>query len=298
MDKNFIRIITQKLGIYEKVAKLYSKLYVEKKYHKIESINRAKLSKLSDYQKTRPLNNLPTLSNSLPNSGGIQIDVNEVNVETLYNSMVEKESRVSGVKDFEGMALNDALAVDNWKHYSFYDIAEALSNLAKSHTNKQSFSALEMGCGAGTMYQFIKYMGCNTYLGLDGNPLAFKYSPYILDNFDSYKLVNLQEEINYTYKFDVIFSFEVLEHIREDKTNYFLKSIVNHMDNSSVFIGTIAHSVMDVHINIQTRNWWLNEFEKVGLKECKKSTVYQQQLADNHPYNWTKADSYIFILTR
>jgi 2-polyprenyl-3-methyl-5-hydroxy-6-metoxy-1,4-benzoquinol methylase len=298
MNKNFIRILTQKMGIYQRVADLYSRFYVEKKYNKIANNNKIEFNKLKERFASIPLNKVSNLQNTLPNSGGIPVNIEGIDINNLYAEMIKKESRKAGVPAFEGLALNDALAISDWKHFSFFNTASALTNIAKKHLNKNEFSALEMGCGAGSMYQFIKYMGCVEYLGLDGNPLAFVYSPYIKDNLEYFRLVNLQEEINFNYTFDLIYSFEVLEHILEEKTDYFIKTIVNHMNSNSIFICTIAHSVMDVHINIHSRDWWMKKFQKNGLVELPSSGHYSNQLAQNHPYNWTANDSHIFFLSK
>lgn len=294
---NKIRIITQKLGIYYHVVNLYEQLFIKPKYLKLESKNKKRYLDLE--KKSKVLLNVElakSISNTLFNSGGIPINVNNISIDQLNESMVKNESRKTGIESFDGMALNDAVAIESWKHYSFFDLAKTVTDLTKSVLNKPTISILEMGCGAGSMFEYFKIMGCDNYIGLDGNPLGFEHSPIISKNKDFFRLVNLQEEIDFNKTFDLVYTSEVLEHIREDKTAFFIKTIVNHMNQNSIFIGTIATSIMDVHINIQTRNWWLNMFSIHGLLPVADSEKYEKQLSDNHPYNWRSNSSHVFIL--
>jgi len=299
MNLNFIRRVTQKTGIYYRLANIYLNLIVKPKYKKLEKINRSKLETINAESKVILDSKIASqIVNGLPNSGGIPIEVEKIDVTGLQSDIIRNESRKTGIQDFEGMALNDAVAVESWQHYSFLELAKTISAIAKSHIGKDTFSLLELGCGAGSMFEFFKVLGASLYIGLDGNPLAFKYSPIIYKNQDFFRLVNLQEEISYHRFFDVVFTSEVLEHIREDHTDEFLKTISNHMNKDSIFLGTIALTRMDVHINIHDKKWWLDKFAMQGLFPFEKSAAYENQIADANPYNWNRNTSHIFALKK
>jgi 2-polyprenyl-3-methyl-5-hydroxy-6-metoxy-1,4-benzoquinol methylase len=299
MNLNFIRKFTQKTGIYYRLANVYAKHIVEPKYKRIEKTNRIELEKLKANAKVvLDAEVASQINNCLPNSGGIPIEVDEIDVTNLQSDIIKKESRKTGIKRFEGMALNDAIAIEDWKHFSFLKLARTVSGIAKSFTRKETFSVLELGCGAGSMFEYFKLLGASLYIGLEGNPLAFKYSPIISKNKEFFRLVNLQEEINFNRSFDLVYSSEVLEHIREDYTDIFLKTVCNHMNKNSIFLGTIALTQMDVHINIHNRKWWLDKFTKQGLFPFEDSVTIENQLAKANPYNWNKNTSHIFALKK
>jgi 2-polyprenyl-3-methyl-5-hydroxy-6-metoxy-1,4-benzoquinol methylase len=299
MNLNFVRTITQKTGIYYRLANLYANLVVKPKYKKIEKVNRVEFEAIKS-NATNVLDQAVAsqVTNALPNSGGIPVEVEKINVETLNSNIIKNESRKTGVQSFEGMALNDAIATEDWKHYSFLPLAKTVAEIAKKNAGKETFSILELGCGAGSMFEYFRIMGASLYIGLEGNPLAFKYSPVLSKNQDFFRLVNLQEEVNFNRRFDLIYTSEVLEHINEDKTDMFLKTIANHMDKDSLFLGTIAFTVMDVHINVHDKKWWLEKFSKQGLFPFEGSATLENKLAENNPYNWNRNTSHIFALKK
>ena len=299
MNLNFIRSLTQKTGIYYRLANLYAKYVVKPKYLKIEKVNRARFEEIKNTA-TVVLDRAEAIQvkNQLPNSGGIPVEVDKINVEALQSDIIKNESRKTGIENFEGLALNDAIATEGWKHYSFLPLAKAVAEIAKTNAGKNTFSVLELGCGAGSMFEYFKVMGASLYIGLDGNPLAFKHSPVLSKNQEFFRLVNLQEEVNFNKRFDLVYTSEVLEHINEDKTDFFLKTIANHMDKDSIFLGTIALTYMDVHINVHDRQWWLDKFSKRGLYPFEGSAALENKLAGNSPYNWNRNTSHIFALKK
>ena len=299
MNLNLIRQITQKMGVYYFLGDLYQNSFVKPKYKKIEKLNRIKLDEI----KSTSIQHLnyevaKAIANVLPNSGGIPVDVKQINLDELKNDIIKNESRKTGIGNFDGLALNDAIATEDWKHFSFFDLAVTISEIAKQTSGKNKFSILEMGSGAGSMFDYFRCLGAELYIGIDGNPLAFAHSSFIRNNKDFFRLLNLQEEINFNTSFDLVYSSEVLEHIREDKTDFFIKTIANHMGENSLFMGTIARTVMDVHINLHDKKWWLNKFEKHGLKPFEFSNEFESKLANSHPYNWDASTSHLFALKK
>src|SRR5436190_20060729 len=218
MNLNFLRSVTQKTGIYYRLANFYVNYIVKPKYKKIEKTSRIRFENLKANAKvTLDSEAASETNNCLSNSGGIPIEIDSVDVVNLQSNIIKNESRRTGIESYEGLALNDAMALDGWKHFSFLNLAQTDSEIAKSNSRRNTFTILELGCGAGSMLAFFKMLGASLYIGLDGNPLAFKYSPTIISNRKFFRLVNLQEEIDFNKIFDLVYSSEVLEHIREDK---------------------------------------------------------------------------------
>jgi SAM-dependent methyltransferase len=242
---------------------------------------------------------IKNLENQLLNSGGFPIDETaNNNPEEVFASIGDPHKRGTDVNGFEGLALDDALAYTNeFKHYSFLNQAKAVAAIAREQTFDYQVSVLELGCGGGDMQPFLKALGVERYLGVDGNPIAFKHSPYIQKSLEHFRLLNLQEEIDFGMKFTVVCTFEVLEHIVEDKLDGIIKTIVNHLGKDSIFLGTASlQDDLDVHVTVRPRPFWLDKFAQHGLVPHEKHEEYEKLLADNHPFNWNGDNTNVFAL--
>jgi SAM-dependent methyltransferase len=243
------------------------------------------------------------LENSLPNSGGIPADPVLIDPARVAKANSGDDSRrASGFAGFEGLALDDALGwLEPYRHYSFVPLAQAISRIAASHLNRSDFSVLELGCGGGGFRVLLENFGASSYLGVDANPLPFFHSPYMLQAPRNYRLLNLQETINFGTSFDVVCSFEVLEHIREDRLDCMLASIANHMSPESIFLGTAALTdCFDVHITVHPREWWIEQFARHGIVPVDgvQESAWMDLLAQNHPFNWNASSTSILVLRR
>jgi len=121
----------------------------------------------------------------------------------------------------------------------------------------------------------------------------------LINHWLSYKTsLNLEQEINFNHKFDIIISFEVLEHLKKEAIPNIMKTIANHMGTDSIFLGTASTREMDVHFTVENKEWWLNEFNKVGLIPHPDSGEILEKMSNNHPYNWNIATSILFAMKK
>jgi hypothetical protein len=250
-----------------------------------------------------PRIDVSVLQNSLPNSGGIPADVRNLDPEYIAKANSAEDSRrAAGFAGFEGLALDDALGwLDSFRHYSFVPLARAVSEIARAQLGRPDFSILELGCGWGGFRVLLEAHGANAYLGADANPLPFAHSPFMLQAPRHYRRLDLQEPVDFGTVFDVVCSFEVLEHIREDRLDSVLRTIGNHMSPRSLFIGTAAITdCFDVHITVHPREWWIELFARHGLLpvSATRETEWLDLLARNHPFNWNSSTTSIFVLTK
>jgi len=240
------------------------------------------------------------LTNRLPNSGGITISVEKLDPKKIVEvGYLNVESRRSGVAGFEGLALDDALGwMDEYRHYSFVPLARAVSEIALGHFGT-AFTTLELGCGWGGFRVLLEAFGSSAYLGIDANPIPFSYSPFMLRAPGNYRLLNLQEKIDFGSQFDVVCSFEVLEHIREERLSNLFETISVHLSPTSLFIGTAALTdYTDVHVTVRPRGWWLERFQRHGIVPVcpAKEAGWLKLLARRHPFNWNASTSSVFVL--
>lgn len=226
-------------------------------------------------------------NNRLPNTP-IQLKRNYT-VEELLNWQGD---RYEGDPQTKGFAANDAFTdLTPYKHASFAGLAKAISKIVK-----RSPTVLELGSGGGSLLAHLEAFGIKNFLAVEGNPLVTVHSKFIQQNTDRVQILNLQDEIDFGIQFDVILSFEVLEHISEDKISNFIKTIVNHMGPQSTFIGTASLAGhIDVHVTARDRNWWLSRFKEFGLQDIGNIRDYDL-IAANHPFNWNSGNTSIFIL--
>lgn len=70
------------------------------------------------------------------------------------------------------------------------------------------------------------------------------------------------------------------------------------MGKNSLFLGTASTREMEVHLTVENKEWWLNEFAKVGLEAHPKEKEITGIMANNHPYNWNIATSILFALVK
>jgi len=241
---------------------------------------------------------IKTLENLLPNSGGFPIDENGNNPDEIISSIKDPHKRGTDVNGFEGLALDDALAYTNeYKHYSFFNPAKAIAKIAREQSDDSQVSILELGCGGGDMLPFFNALGIEKYLGVDGNPIAYKHSPHIQKRPEHFRVLNLSEEIDFGMKFTAVCTFEVLEHIPETKLDGIIKTVRNHLGRNSIFLGTASlQDDLDVHITVKPRPFWLEKFAQHGLVPHERHKEYEKLLADNHPFNWNGDNTNVFAL--
>jgi SAM-dependent methyltransferase len=241
---------------------------------------------------------LTALKNRLPNGGGVPLDTAEYDPQRIISSIFDRKKRATKAAGFEGLALDDALAYTNeYKHFSFFRLARTIAQIARRIKPSGNRSVLELGCGGGDMRPFLETQGISNYVGVDGNPAALLYSPHVKGHETQFHLLNLQQEIDFGHQFDVVCTFEVLEHICEENLDNIIGTIRRHMGAKSVFLGTASlQNDIDVHVTVRERPFWLNKFRQHGLVPHPSHQQFETRLSRNHPFNWHAGNTNVFAL--
>lgn len=214
----------------------------------------------------------------------------------------KKRSVLSG--NLAGYAENDALCWNApYAYYSFSGLAMNMLACARSilRLSPDRLSILELGCGSGALGNLLLRLGVSRYVGIDGNALAGRFSPYMRYCKNNFLFLNLQEPIKlYANEtrlyFDIVCSFEVLEHIAENALNILLQNITFHLRAGGLFICSASTGDWgDVHVTVRARAWWIERFSKYGLAEVEPRN-WERKIAHGHPHNWIPELSNVFIL--
>jgi hypothetical protein len=237
-------------------------------------------------------------------------DSEEVKAATQYESAGEifqnrrnAEERSVGVDGFSGMALDDAMFDSNSQAHVLWSNAEIvhyISELAFSLSERPA--VVEFGCGAAHQFYFFREFGIQDYVGLDGNPYFIELNRHLADFSDHFKVADLQRPVRLgldggDLKFDLVTSFEVLEHIDESHVPTFIESMKNHLKLGGVLLCTASLvDGLDVHVTVKTRDWWGEKFESAGFKEHERSAEIIDALTERHPSNWNGSSTNVFAL--
>lgn len=119
-------------------------------------------------------------------------------------------------------------------------------------------SVLDVGCGSGKSLDWFLGEGIEV-MGIEGSSMGIKHAknPQFIRQEDLNKPVNLQR------RFDLVWCFEVAEHIHPDFTEHFTKTLVTHSD---LIVMSAAHPGQGGvgHFNEQPRAYWIELFNRLG----------------------------------
>lgn len=150
-------------------------------------------------------------------------------------------------------------------------------------------SVLDLGCGTGRSLDYFLLRGIDA-IGVEGSKAAISRAV----NLDRIIQYNLEKELNLRRNFDLIWSFEFVEHIHPKYTENLLRTFSNHSDRV-VLSAAKPGQGGDGHFNLQPRSYWVDLFAKKGYrlnaeitevlrgtgeKYCENMMVFERCLKD------------------
>ena len=140
-------------------------------------------------------------------------------------------------------------------------------------------SILDVGCGTGISLKYFLHKNIDA-IGVENSMLAIKNSAV------SHKIIrhNLKKQLFLNKKFDLVWSFEVIEHIHPDFEAIFLNTLVQHSDRviiSAALPGQGGHG----HFNEQLPEYWVEKFSKLNFQLNVEMTECLRNINEKHANN-------------
>jgi SAM-dependent methyltransferase len=132
----------------------------------------------------------------------------------------------------------------------------------------QPRSILDLGQGTGQTVEFFLKSGITDVVGVEGSREAIAASPH------PEKAIrwNLNETLDLGRKFDLVYSFEVVEHIHPRYVENLLRSFSLHGDRVVITAARPGQGGAG-HFNEQLPEYWITHFDKKGYRFDEKGTA-------------------------
>jgi SAM-dependent methyltransferase len=117
-------------------------------------------------------------------------------------------------------------------------------------------SAVDLGCGVGTMLRHLKRKGCSEVLGIEGPWVEI--SRLVIQETE-FQHADLTRPITLNRTFDVAISLEVAEHLEEKYADVLVDSLCR-LSPRIIFSAAIPHQGGMHHVNEQWQSYWARKF--------------------------------------
>lgn len=130
----------------------------------------------------------------------------------------------------------------------------------------QPRSVLDLGCGTGRSLTYFHTQGIDVF-GVEGSELAISKSehPALM------REVDLNHAVDLGRKFDLVWSYEVVEHIHPEYVQNLLRTFSNHADNVVLSAARPGQGGQG-HFNEQPPEYWIARFAEHGYAWDEEAT--------------------------
>ncbi len=198
---------------------------------------------------------------------------------------------------------------DNSKNYRFNEKIYSYF-IDRQNIHKKNIKVLDLGCaGGGSVRDFLEG-GC-TAIGIDGSDASLNLkrgewatlANHYLFTADITKEFQIVDGSNENCKFDLITSWEVMEHIKIDELVVLLKNINNHLKDTGLVIVSIditediSETGLKLHQTVGSQKYWVNLFKKHNLVERPEFLNY----FNNHyirSVKFSAPNSFVAVFTK
>jgi SAM-dependent methyltransferase len=146
-------------------------------------------------------------------------------------------------------------------------------------------SVLDVGCGTGKSLDWLLSKGIDA-LGVEGSEAAIRHA----ENPEKIQRHDLNTPLELGRTFDLVWCFEVAEHIHPDFTDAFLSTLTKHSDH---IVMSAAHPGQGGigHFNEQPRIYWIEKLARLGF-------VHDDHARNRFVRDWTWFPENLFIFRR
>lgn len=127
-------------------------------------------------------------------------------------------------------------------------------------------SVLDLGCGTGRSLDYFHQQGIEVF-GIEGSELAISKSPHP----ELIRQADLNEEVDLGRKFDLVWSYEVVEHIHPGYVHNLLRTFSNHADQVVLSAAQPGQGGQG-HFNEQPPEYWIEKFGEHGFRFDAEAT--------------------------
>lgn len=136
----------------------------------------------------------------------------------------------------------------------------------------QPVSVLDVGCGTGVSLEYFARKGADV-LGLEGSTLAISKSG-IKDRIRTH---NLHDTIDLQRQFELVWSYEVVEHIKPEYADILVQTLIRHAAKTLILSAAPPGQQGIGHFNEQPPEYWVEKFEQQGLR-CQQERTQKLRL--------------------
>ncbi len=153
--------------------------------------------------------------------------------------------------------------IKNW-FFGWFNYLNKFINLENGNNRK----VLEIGCAMGVFCSILKEHNFDVYAG-DVSFYAIEHARKLWPGIKFYRF-DIQEGIPINEQFDIIFSFEVLEHLENPEKA--LRNIYDKLSPNGILICSTPppyKRFLEIkgHINVKSKQEWQEILEKVGFQK-------------------------------
>lgn len=140
-------------------------------------------------------------------------------------------------------------------------------------------SVLDVGCGTGKSLGFFVEQGIEA-VGIEASQIAIDAS----EHRSRIIKANLKREVNLHRKFDLVWCFEVAEHIHADYAGNLIRTFSNHAD---LIVMSAARPGQggEGHLNEQPPEYWVEKCADCGFRLNQDATAALQRIHDTFSEN-------------